>query len=433
MSLDVSKVARTLSSAIAVDEYIASEIVGREAIESLQESAEGVFHKLHAQLFIDRKRGRGSAAFLPGASSPLARQIHEASTRAYEALGPAWRLPQPAAPARVLAHDPSESRGVKALARALLDRFHDALPKTVQPLAANVRVRQAKHRTILSCGFDNRYLSTNIWLEATIQSAGGSPVPLRLRARRFADITQSLGDAIERAKQHSLGDVKATPLPAGEVDLVLVHSAYLPRSSNDFGIWTPLVQQAQASRVRAGISTHTPGQPLFEKAMSGDALSIRSEGTKPYALRCAPFSTDGQAVRNFSLAKAGMATGVAIGHRDAALGLGTANGGVRRLVVEGGSQSIEELGRPQSRPLLFVQVLGALEVTAHGGLFLDVASAELRKRDALGRATKSPVRSAMIAGTLRDWHARVVASQDMSDDSWLHGPTLMRINKVQTQ
>ena len=437
MSYDVAKLARSLAQAIAVDEYIVSEVRSRETFESLDKRGSGrseaLLHTLEAQLFVDRQRGRGRASLAPVAGRPLTSQIQEASTRAFEALGPGWKLPPAAAPARVPVHDASEGRTPRDIARAVLDEFRKALGTVMRPLEANARVSHGKHRTILSNGFDNQYLSTDIALDAVVQSDGGVAVPLRLRSRRLANLDLALQEAVERARQRSLQDAKAKPVEARLVDLVLVHSAYLPNAADDFGIWTPLVQQAEAGRVRAGISTHNPGQPLLESPSQGDPLELRSEGTEPYAMRCAPFSFDGQATRNFSLAANGLATGVAISHRDAALGAGTANGGVRRLVIAGGSLSLEQAGRPESRPLLFVQALGALETTKAGDLFMDVTSAEMRTRDGLGRAIQTPVRSALLVGNLRTWLGSMLMSRDTTDDSWLHGPSLIRVNNVRIQ
>ena len=439
MSHDAAKLARALAKALAVDEFIVGEVRSREATESFYDiggRSERMHHMLHAQLFVDRKRGRGTATLRPEPGAPLAAQIQEASTRAFAALGPAWRLPPPAAPARVAVHDGNDGTP-RDVARAALEEFRRALPKSLQVITAMLRVAQSKHRTILSTGFDNQYLGTDIWLDAVVQTQGGAPVPLTLRARRLANLDIAMQEAIQRAAQQSSQDAKATPAQAGLVDMVLLHSAYLPQTPSDFGIWTPMVVQAQASRVRAGISTHNRGQPLFHRTSANasgfsDALLMRSEGTKSFALQSAPFAADGQAVRNFSLVENGLATGVAIDHRDAALGAGTANGGVRRLVVKGGSQSNQQIGRPESRPLLFVQSLRSVDTNPNGQVFLDVASAEMRTRDALGRVVQAPVRSALVSGNLRAWLETLRMSEEMADDSWLNGPTLIRINNVRT-
>tara|TARA_R110002073_G_scaffold256849_5_gene419597 strand:- start:61526 stop:62845 length:1320 start_codon:yes stop_codon:yes gene_type:complete len=438
MSLETSKLARALASAIAVDEFIVSEVRSREATESFYDvggRSERVHHEREAQLFVDRKRGRGMAILQATLDAPLAPQIREASTRAFEALGPTWRLPQPKAPARVRVHE-SNDGSPRDVARAALAEFRRALPETLQVLTAKLRVLQCRHRTVLSTGFDNQYPSTDIWLDAIVQTKGGVPVPLTLRARRLANLDIAMQDAMQRVARQSAQDATAAPTQAGLVDLVLLHSAYLPQAPGDFGIWTPMVAQAQASRVRAGISTHNRGQPLFHRTSSSagpsDTLHVRSEGTKSFALQSAPFSADGQAVRNFSLVENGLATGVAVDHRDSALGAGTANGGVRRLVVGGGSQSAEQIGRPESRPVLFVQSLRSVETNPNGQVFLDVASAEMRTRDALGRIVHAPVRSAVVSGNLRAWLETLRMSKEMADDSWLNGPRLIRINNVRT-
>ena len=80
-----------------------------------------------------------------------------------------------------------------------------------------------------------------------------------------------------------------------------------------------------------------------------------------------------------------------------------------------------------------MHALGALEITKAGDLFIDVASAEMRTRDGLGRAIQTPVRSALLVGSLRKWLGSMRMSSETTDDSWLHGPTLVRINNVRIQ
>ncbi|MCP4447588.1 MAG: hypothetical protein GY811_19945 [Myxococcales bacterium] len=433
MRLEIANVVRALRNALAVDEFIVSESRGQIASESLGAAAsrsEARPYRIEAQIYVDRQKGRGLAGLAPLASRDLEAQIKDASTRAYGALGASWQLPLPAAPARVPVFEATTSKAAREMANHVLGEVDRLTSGTRHLIEAKATVRHDTHRAVLSNGFDNRYQSSNISVEAIVEADGGHPVPLHVRARRLTDLDLVLEAAMERAMGRSLRDAHATLAAPSHVDLVLEHSTYLPREASDFGIWTALVHQASAAKVRSGLSTHTPGQPLIPTPLRGEALSLRSEGTKAYALRSAPFSLDGQATRNFTIASEGLAVGVSVDHMNEAMGAGVANGGVRRLVVAGGASSASELGRPHTRPVLLVHNLGVVSTTPRGSLYLEVASATLRTRDSLGRVAETPVRSAVICAKLGDWLEEAYFSRETHDESWLLGPQAMRINNV---
>ena len=433
MNLDAEKLARALRAALEVDEFIVSETrsqITRETTGASASRDEATPRVLQAQIYVDRKRGRGSANLFPAPETDLYGQIQEASTRAHSALGAIWQLPAPAAPARVSVAESTPYNSTREIVRHVLGELENATPSTVRILKATATAQHSTHRAVLSNGFDNQYTSKDFTIEATVQAHGGVPVPLHLRTRQLARLQPELEKVMERSQRRSLRDALSAAATPGQVDVVLLQSSYLPSVPSDFGIWTPLVHEASAARVRAGMSTHTPGRALLSAPARGDALSMRSEGTEPYALRSAPFSYDGQAVRNFTLAEDGMATGVSIGHRDAALGSGQANGGVRRLVIACGNNRARTLQRPTTRPLLVVHALDSVQSTARGSLYLGVASAELLSRDALGVARSTPIRSAVVCGNLQDWLHDAYFSAESRDDDWILGPQLLRFNNV---
>ena len=67
-----------------------------------------------------------------------------------------------------------------------------------------------------------------------------------------------------------------------------------------------------------------------------DPLTITSDGALPYGVRSAPLGDDGDAVRTFPLVECGIAAGLGLSPREAALRKRDPNGGVRNLVVQPG-------------------------------------------------------------------------------------------------
>jgi len=420
--------------AIAVDEYSIAEVRTRSAshaigMHPLQQ--EHRYHDLEATIYVDRKRGRGTAGLVPDMAADVAKQIQETSARAFGALGVAWQLPAPAAPARVVVDDPELHVAPLGSAQHITSEFIASLPATLKALQAEVKVEHRVHRALLSNGFDNQFQSTMLTVSARVQADGGTPIPLELRARRISDLP--LETAAQKALQRSLDGPKAAIPEAGRYDLVLEGQSYQPTSINDFGIWTPLVTQASAALLRAGLSTHNPGHALLPRPARGDELSLASVGTQDYGLRSAPFSRDGEAVRDFTLVDAGQAIGTSVHHRESALGAGPANGGVRRLVVGAGKTASSELYRPSVRPLLVAHRLGPIRSTGQGRVFFEIESGLMLDRDALGKVRRTPIRSALVCGDIRDWLGDAYFSRETEDANWVVGPRTIRFSNVNVQ
>ncbi len=436
-TVSASKLGRALHKALAVDEFAISEVQTHAATrtiggENMYQEAQA--HKVLATLYVDRKRGRGEALLAPRADLPLQKQVKEASTRAFGALGKAWRLPAPAAAAQVAVRDSNMQGTPGEAAELLMDVFRSKCPTGLRILRAQLRVQYGTHRALVSNGFDNRFRSTEIALGAMVQADKGIPVPIYLRARRASDL--KLSEAIDGALRRSVDHAQAQPATPGTFDVVLLASSYVPRNQGDFGVWTPLVAQASASLVRDGLSTHVPGQAILslsgnDESRVGDLLTIKSIGTIPFGLRSAPFSSDGEATRNFALAENGKAAGFSIHHRDSALGAGPPNGGVRGLMVSSGSRSVQELQRPATRPLLIAHHIGPMQFSGQGRVYMEIESATLVHRDAVGVVQKTPIRSAVLCGSLYDWLANAYYSRETSDESWFQGPEAIRLDGVQ--
>ena len=431
MSHDVGSLTRALRGALAVDEFIVSDVKTSAAAFTMGPKAsrsQRQVRALEATIYVDCKRGRGTAHLAVDPGQPLGPQVQEASTRAFEALGVAWQLPAPAAPARVLVHDPSMRDAPAAIARELMSEFRASLPTSLKLIEARVAVQRSTHRALLSNGFNNQFQSSEIAIAATVEASGGIAVPMHLQARRRSDL--DFAGVAERAHSRSVLDAGAQPIEPGLYDLVLQSAAYRPRDSADYGIWTPLVAQASAERIRAGMSIHNPGLALLPEPPLGEALTIESVGTEPFGLRSAPFTDDGQAIRNFMLADTGQAIGFSVNHRDSALGDGPANGGARRLVIANGKLPAEELLRPGARPVLVAHSIATIRTQDRGHVYLEISSGELLRRDALGRVQTSPMRSAIVCGKLHNWLGEAYFSSETSDENWLLGPTAIRLNNV---
>src|SRR5262249_42701873 len=84
---------------------------------------------------------------------------------------------------------------------------------------------------------------------------------------------------------------------------------------------------------------HLPIVPGADKVP--DPITIVSDGALDHGLDSAPMGDQGDAVRRFTLVEAGIAAGLALSPREAALRGRDANGGVRNLVVKAGTWSGE--------------------------------------------------------------------------------------------
>jgi hypothetical protein len=416
----------------SVDEYIVGVRRQQSLVRQLtgkREQAQCEAHELGAHVFVDRELGRGQSHFFVPPGAQLRPLIQQSALRALRALGPAWRLRPPSAPARLAMVDTDWAENLFRASDGLWEQFQAHQPSSLRLLDGSLQLTLVDTRAILSNGFDNQYRSTELQLEAWVQATGGLPIAVTLRARRQEDLRwQAL---FEDAERRSLQSSAASANPGGACDLLLLSSAYLPRAEDDFGLWTPLVHQCDANLAASGLARYRVGQEILRQPARGELLSVRSDGTRPFALRSAPFDAEGQAVRRFSVIADGLAAGQSVGYRDAArLGI-EGNGGVRNLVIDSGKQGLEELGTPGARPLLVVHSLSDLHAEARGTLCLRVADSELRVRDAGGLTQTQATRGGVLSGNLYDWLQDARFSSEREDLLWLEGPKAIRFNQLE--
>lgn len=252
--------------------------------------------KWQLTLHHDSPQGRGSAYVTIDAVDGDAGQIVEqAIALAISSTGPAWHSSPLAAPARVKLADETLLKG---------DLLANMGSDPISLMREQVRVA-------MRGGLRTEWT-------ATLVDAGGR------KARRLADVPArpSLPKVTGRAK-------------AGRCSLVLRAEALL---HGGLGVWEAFVTQADAVVERQGLTRYREKTAIAPGADTiAEPLSIASDGSLDYGLMSAPMGDEGGAVRRFSMIERGIATGLGLSPREAALRKRDPNGGVRNLDVALGS------------------------------------------------------------------------------------------------
>ncbi|HKE20487.1 MAG TPA: metallopeptidase TldD-related protein [Kofleriaceae bacterium] len=494
--MTVERLVRLLESARDIDEWIAVESRVRRVARATgprpaHERSESV--SLHAVVLRDSERGRGAATlWLDGEGDDddhARRLVTRAAERASMALGPAWALPAPAAPARVTVAD----RDIVADQEGVLDRAMAELRKASRPGAAvgsaHIEVARTWHRAETSRGFISQYEATAATYDLAV---GGRALVERVRGRARTGAQMALSRRVADAARRAEKRAAARPLEPGRYDLLLRQAAIahpragldLPSSAADFGWFAPMVAHASAEWVRLGISRYQPGQPIFaavadsasaaaqlgvgslDGAGSGrvarggpggsgattraraarahssggaagagrvggrpagegegvDAFTLESDGTIDFAPMSAPFGDLGEPVRRFDLVRDGVAAGLALDHREAALARMAPNGGVRNLVLAPGATAAATLGQPGQRHLLDVAELDWIDADPRSGV--------LTAAIGLAHVRGAPVTGGLVVGNAFDLLGRARLSSEMAMLSWFRGPIAIRIDGV---
>lgn len=332
----------------------------------------------------DTARGRGSARLdfdpFDGSSSDL---VDRALALALTAVGPAWASAPPAAPAKVALVDPAlVERELGAVALGTLARLRrpDHLATT-----AAIHVLREKRTVIASSGFHATWLATSLRGDAVLASRdhslavsrrarrsddfeldaaladaaadlavladAGPPIPgpcalwlgpeaLVPDLARFCDGGGALGGgalgggALGGDADHGLG---GDPGLAGTADHALGGGTSLPGGA-DHGLWTIFAHQADAAVERQGLTRYRLHADIASGASQlAEPLSITSNGALDFAALSLPVTDDAVAIRSFPLVERGIAVGLGLSPREAALRGTDPNGGVRNLVVAPGT------------------------------------------------------------------------------------------------
>ena len=131
---------------------------------------------------------------------------------------------------------------------------------------------------------------------------------------------------------------KATAPAPGECAIVLAADALVPVELGELGVWEAFAAQADAVLAREGLARFHERSPIAEGADHvPDPLTVESDGALAFGVRSAPLGDDGDAVRRFAIVDRGIAAGLGLSPREAALRKRDPNGGVRNLVVPPGT------------------------------------------------------------------------------------------------
>ncbi len=312
-------------------------------------------------LHVDSALGRGTTRLTVDAgqgSAPAV--ISRALSLATAAVGPTWRSVPPAAPAQVEVLDESLPKDLGEAAAALVGIATGKVRARAQ-VVREASAIQAKS------GFHDEWTASELRIEALV-SEGERSMELVREARRLSDLVDPADpDAMPAAIASAITDLGAirgaTAAPAIDdpVDLVLGSEAML--HGDDLGVWSVFALQADAALERQGLTRYRLGAPIVPGAAQvAEPLTITSDGAIDHALRSAPVGEEGDAVRKFDLVERGVAAGLALTMREAALRGSDPNGGIRNLVIAPGTWD----GTPRGRTI-DVRRLRALSIDPYTG------------------------------------------------------------------
>jgi predicted Zn-dependent protease len=273
---------------------------------------------------VDTPTARGSAHVSLDAALGNADAIAaQAVDLARAGLGPAWSSPPPAAPARVdlddgALHDPAAAAA-------------HALPRTNAVGAAAIALRE-QVAVLTHAGFRTSWNATRARIDTIVATADHSlAVTCESRTLDGLATAEAIADA---ARDLDLLASAHAPI-SGPCTLVLRADALL---HGGLGVWRAFVGQADAVVEREGLTRYREHTPVVPGAdATAQPLTIASDGALAYGLESAPLGDDGEAVRRWTLVDGGVAAGLALSPREAALRGRNPNGGVRNLIVEPGA------------------------------------------------------------------------------------------------
>jgi predicted Zn-dependent protease len=275
---------------------------------------------------VDTPKGRGSAHLAVDAvEGTPERIVQQAVALAKATIGPAWVATPPAAPARVALLDD------KLAKLAPLDAAADVLAGA-RPDGATVSARATYLRETVTAiargGFHTTWDAGLARVEALV-AIGDHSIALERAARTKGGL--ALQDALADAAAHAEVLAKAGSPPAGPVALVLSRDALVP-------LWDVFAHQADAVVEREGLTRYREHSPVAHGAEAiAEPLTIASDGALAYGVLSAPLGDEGDAVRRFSIVERGIAAGLGLSPREAALRGRDPNGGVRNLIIESGT------------------------------------------------------------------------------------------------
>jgi hypothetical protein len=334
-------------------------------------------------LHADTPAGRGTAHVAIDANEADAdRLVEQAAILARLSVGPAWATIPPAAPARVELADPALATGEPIAAATAIARLVPRRPGA----AIDARVTLLRESVIVQArqGFHTEWSATHARVEALV-TQGAHAISIAREARRSdqLDLVTAVDDAI--------GDLRrlaaARAHVPGPCAVILTADALL---HGGLGVWDAFITQADPVVARQGLTRYHEHAPIAAGAETiAEPLSIASDGALAFGVRSSPLGDDGDAVRKFPLIVRGVAAGLALTPREAALRQREPNGGVRNLIVDAGSW--DERAAPDKTRVIEVRRLRGLEIDPFTG------DADLELALAVDRASGAT----FAGGTLR--------------------------------
>ncbi|HEY1818165.1 MAG TPA: metallopeptidase TldD-related protein [Kofleriaceae bacterium] len=284
---------------------------------------------------VDTPKGRGTARLAIDADDGDPDEVAErAVASALASVGPAWESAPAAAPARVELEDPAFTGELAAIADHLLA----ALGTPGVQLAPTARLLREHVSVLGNQGFHAEWNATLARVDLLASAAGRSLLVAR-EARRLDALDLDAAIATAAADLQLLAQATA-PVP-GECAVVLAADALVPIELGErgqLGVWDAFAAQADAVLAREGLARFHERSPIAEGADHvPEPLTVESDGALAFGLRSAPLGDDGDAVRRFAIVDRGIAAGLGLSPREAALRKRDPNGGVRNLVVPPGT------------------------------------------------------------------------------------------------
>jgi hypothetical protein len=325
--------------------------------------------------------GRGSAHLaIDAAAGDVETVVDQAVAVARASIGPAWRSSPLAAPARVRLVDELLAGEPLSLAEALLRTVGPTPGVTVTGTASVLREQVY---ALARGGFHAQWLAAIARVELLV---AGDRHALTIARETRQPRELALDVAVREAIAELALLAKAGSPSAGPCALILRAEAML---HGGLGVWEAFALQADAVVERQGLTRYRPGMPIATGAeQEPEPLTIESNGALDLAPRSAPIGDEGDAVRRFSLVERGVASGLGLSPREAALRHQDPNGGVRNLNVATGSWSgaVAEAGAVRT-----------VEVFRLGSLAIDPYTCEASLEIALGVSGQRP----FTGGTVR--------------------------------
>lgn len=330
----------------------------------------------------DTPAGRGTAHVeIDANEADPDKLVAETATLARLSAGPAWATIPPAAPARVDLADPSLATGDALAAAAAIAKLVPRRPGAT--IDARVTLVRESVSVQARQSFHTEWSATLARVEAlVVQGPRGLSIAREARRGADLDVVAAIDEAI--ADLHLLAS--ATPATPGPCAVILAADALL---HGGLGVWDAFAAQADPVVARQGLTRYHEHALIAEGSDAvAEPLTIASDGALAFGVLSSPVGDEGDAVRRFPLVTRGVAAGLGLTPREAAMRQRDPNGGVRNLIVDAGSWDEREL--PQLR---------AIEVRRLRGLAIDPFTGDADVEIALGvdRATGAP----FTGGTLR--------------------------------